>query len=1428
MNSISCLSSLPRLVFAMICALVFSTATRADLIGLWSFDGDAADASGNDNHGEFVNGAALDDDVPEALAGGRSLKLEGGAQHVLVPHDTSLDITGEISISAWVKPVGEAGWDGVLAKNPSDGSADNHAGNYELRIDNGSRVLHFLYQRGGNDDSKFHPGTTDSMIPPDVWTHVVVTASNDQVDGGDSTIRYYINGELVEEHVDPVDTNFGAPNENPLYIGSRADLFTTFDGFIDEVAVFNEVLDEERIMIFARGPVLDPDGLPDDDNDGLPNFVENRFDFLDPDNAADAGEDEDGDGLSNLEDYRRGSSMINGDTDGDSLGDKVETRTGVYVSASDTGTHPARADSDGDGLTDDKENHSGNFAGKEDPGTDPNNADTDGDGFGDFVEVLLESDPLQAGSTPQGVVLSENHGNNDDWLTADTWSDGNTPEAGKNYLVVSSVAGNIRTPQDKDPVFPGDRLDLLGSDATLLLANRGVAGIAALGVDGSTIVKARAGAVGLGRDTDQLALTAAARIEFDAAGELSLGAELTGSTNLTVTTRAALSSRDAILAVTNSNPGFSGDWIVEDATLRGVTPNSLGTGDILLVRGVLDLNYNLNNVDGTFDISGDGSLIILDQTLAFGSVTLNGGAIEVPDGVYDYDGLGALFDGGLQPVFFDGGGRLIIGGDSDADGLPDPWETEELGGLDQNAEGDGDSDGLTNGEEYVQGTDPGSDDTDGDGLKDGEEIAAGTDPASADTDDDGLNDKVESNSGTFVDGNDTGTDPNNDDTDGDGLPDGVETGTGTLVDENDTGTNPVLADTDGDGCKDRQEINVGTDPFDAASCNAAIEGLIGWWPFDGDAKDLSGTGNDGTIAEADYSDDVPAALGGGQALFLSGGQTVEVSHDESLDITEALTIAAWVKPKGNVSWDGILAKNPSDGSADNHAGNYELRINATSRQLDFLYQQGGANDTLGLSADQGSIPDGEWTHVAVTAEKEGDVVFYVNGEVVATLMAGDTFGVPNTNSLYIGNRADGGTTDFNGGLDDVCLFNRALGADEITDVMDGHRAPAADPDTDNDGLPDSYENQFAFLDRANAADAGMDQDSDGLTNLQEFQAGTAPDNADSDGDGLNDKVEIDRGTDALASDSDGDGLDDGVETGTGVFVDTNDTGTDPLAGDSDGDWASDGREVADGLDPNKNEVIAATVSAVSSELTENFDRAAAYLVDGSGIDPDTGAHGGTPDGSMWLNVGTSMCCGGVSNVNSPADGQDDMPEVTLDLGFPHMVSAVRIWNYNEILPGREDILNRGTNEFEILVSTDGTTFSSAGSFALAVSPGESTVDSSEFFEVNKEARYIRIDVASGHGNADGFVGLSEVQVWGQALENPGGAGFSILSVTPNGGTMMDLMWESEDGVVYDVEFSPDLQTGWNVVAVGINSGGATTSASVAAAGRQGFLRVRKR
>jgi cysteine-rich repeat protein len=123
----------------------------------------------------------------------------------------------------------------------------------------------------------------------------------------------------------------------------------------------------------------------------------------------------------------------------------------------------------------------------------------------------------------------------------------------------------------------------------------------------------------------------------------------------------------------------------------------------------------------------------------------------------------------------------------------------------------------------------------------------------------------------------------------------------------------------------------------------------------------------------------------------------------------------------------------------------------------------------------------------------------------------------------------------------------------------------------------------------------QDADDDGLTNDEETQLGTDPNDPDSDDDGLNDGDEVNtHGTEPLDPDSDNDTLSDGAEVN--VYV------TYPLDPDSDGDGFDDGVEVSAGSDPNDDNSRPSPQSKAQQECVNSMNKGAAKVAKAQGGD----------------------------------------------------------------------------------------------------------------------------------------------------------------------------------------------------------------------------------
>lgn len=171
----------------------------------------------------------------------------------------------------------------------------------------------------------------------------------------------------------------------------------------------------------------------------------------------------------------------------------------------------------------------------------------------------------------------------------------------------------------------------------------------------------------------------------------------------------------------------------------------------------------------------------------------------------------------------------------------------------------------------------------------------------------------------------------------------------------------------------------------------------------------------------------------GTCLNFAGGATtdnVAFSDAASLDFINSLTITAWINPRsfGAASTARIVSKTSG---ANNEYGFF---LNGATKSLRCFL---GTTDITGTS---NIIPVlGIWYFVALTFNKDlgsNQVKFYVNGVESGTGTKASGIGV-NSESLYIGNTSNL-IRSFDGKIDEVKIYNRALSAGEILDSFYGN------------------------------------------------------------------------------------------------------------------------------------------------------------------------------------------------------------------------------------------------------------------------------------------------------------------------------------------------------------------------------------------------------
>jgi concanavalin A-like lectin/glucanase superfamily protein/F5/8 type C domain-containing protein len=459
-----------------------------------------------------------------------------------------------------------------------------------------------------------------------------------------------------------------------------------------------------------------------------------------------------------------------------------------------------------------------------------------------------------------------------------------------------------------------------------------------------------------------------------------------------------------------------------------------------------------------------------------------------------------------------------------------------------------------------------------------------------------------------------------------------------------------------------------------ATVVGSVNGLAGAGARDSEACQITGNGSYLDLDGADFpTEDIP---------------------------TTALTLAYWVKPENTGGTQTVFSAlaTPHSWSHGGYIRNGQYHAHVSDIDNNWI-----------VNPYVGSVEYDEWHHMALTWElvpdEYGGGAMYIDGQLVAEygnefveapagVEAADNWG----GGARIGQDVDN-SWQFTGLVDDFCLFERALEAGEILDVMTGlvKLGPAIDP------LPEDEAIDIP-------CDVVLNWTAGPYAATHDVYLGTVFDDVNSADRANPMDLLISEGQDAAAYDPAG-----LLEFGQTYY------------------WRIDEVNAAPDFTIFKGNVWSFTTEpfaypvegiAVTTNTTSKANEGPENIVNGSGLN-ELGEHS-TRVLEMW--------------VGSPAGGE--APWLQFEFDRIYKLHEIKVWNYNVEF---ELVLGFGVKDMTVEYSEDGATWTTLGDVQLAQGTAKSNYTANTTIDFGGLAvKYVRLTINSGFGAIPQY-GLSEVR-----------------------------------------------------------------------------------
>lgn len=232
---------------------------------------------------------------------------------------------------------------------------------------------------------------------------------------------------------------------------------------------------------------------------------------------------------------------------------------------------------------------------------------------------------------------------------------------------------------------------------------------------------------------------------------------------------------------------------------------------------------------------------------------------------------------------------------------------------------------------------------------------------------------------------------------------------------------------------------LGLNAFGQVPTHVPTNGLLAYWPFDGDASDVSGNGRDGVANNVTPTTDQNANANSAYNFDYTGytlnniDDIITILYDTGINTSE-LSVSLWFKPtnwsfSGTSGISNIINRMRNFGfSAPEEMWSIIIEDNGTLKVRVRTY-------TEEVATAPGAIELNNWYHVAFTYDN-AELKLYLNGSFVGSIFGQNYMSLSATNDISFGvsNESFGYMNPYNGVIDNAGIWSRALTECEVTEL----------------------------------------------------------------------------------------------------------------------------------------------------------------------------------------------------------------------------------------------------------------------------------------------------------------------------------------------------------------------------------------------------------